>query len=157
MPQRKLLEERRRCPIEQWAAKPFTSTNNVDQAPLVERFEDRSRADAPYLFDLGSADWLPIGNYCQSLQCGCRQTLWPRRELSPLDRFGVLRTRQNLPSSRDFDELYAMTVRIVVDAQLLECRLERRFAFVGVSGDRAQIVDSDRSSAREERCFKQLR
>ena len=25
MPQRKLLEERRRCPIEQWAAKPFTS------------------------------------------------------------------------------------------------------------------------------------
>ncbi len=156
MPKRKLLEERWCRSIQQWAAKPFTAPKDVDQAPFVERLENRSSADTPYLFDLGSANWLSIGNYCQSLECGGRQTLWPRRKLSPLDRFGVLRPRQNLPSTCNLDELYSMTVSIVVGAQLFEGSLQRRLAFLGVRRDRAQIGDSDGRGAREERRFKQL-
>ena len=156
MPKRKLLEERWCRSIQQWAAKPFTAPNDVGQAPFVERLENRSSADTPYLFDLGSANWLSIGNYCQSLERCSGQTLWSCRQLSPLDRLGVLRPRQNLPSTCNLDELYSVTSSIVVCAQLFEGSFQRHLAFVGVRGNPAQIVDRDGRCAREERRFKQL-
>ena len=156
MPKRKLLQERRCRSIEKWAAKPFTAPNDVDQSSLVERFQNRSSTDTPDFLDLCSADGLSIGNYCQSLERRSGQTLWSCRELSPLDRLGVLRPRQNLPSTRNLDELYSMTSSIVVCAQLFEGSFQRRLAFVGVRGNPAQIVDRDGRCAREERRFKQL-
>jgi hypothetical protein len=50
-----------------------------------------------------------------------------------------------------------MTIRVVMDAQLSECRLERRFRVVGVRRHRPQGVNWHWCGAREERRLKQLR
>ncbi len=123
----------------------------------MEGFKNRASTDTPDLFDFCAADRLSIGNDRQRLQRRCRQSLWPRRELCPLDRFCVFRTRQNLPSTGNLDELHSVTIRVVVQPQLFERRLQCRIALVGVRSYRTQVGSRHRCRAREKRCFKQLR
>jgi len=80
-----------------------------------------------------------------------------RGQLRALNRLCVLGARQDLPASRDFHELDTVTVDVVVQAQLLECRFERRLPVFGVLRDCFERIDWNGSSAREERRFKQLR
>jgi hypothetical protein len=156
MPQRKLLEEQSRSAVMKRTPQAFTPADDVDQAALVKRFENRPRTDTPDLLDLGATDWLPVGNYRERFERRRRQSLRPRGKLRPLYRFGVLGPGQYLPTSGNRHELDTVTIGVVVMPQLLERGLER-LRFVGVRSYRAQSVGWDRSGAREERRFKQLR
>ena len=157
MPQCELLKERRSGAVEKWAAETFASPGDVDEAALVQRFENRSRANSPYLFDFRSAYRLPVSDYGESFERRRGQALRPRGQLGSLDCLGVLWAGKNLPAAGDFDQLDSVTVGVVVLSQLLERRIERRLAIVGVGGHEAQRVDRNGNSAREERRLKQLR
>src|SRR5689334_6826079 len=61
MPERELLEERRRRPIEERAAQPFGSPNDVDQAALEQRLEHAAHRHAANLLDVGAANGLAVG------------------------------------------------------------------------------------------------
>src|SRR4051812_38835651 len=108
MSQRELLEERPGGAVEQRTSKTFAATDDVDQPALVERLENRAGADATNLFDLPSADRLPVGDYRQCFERRRREPLGPCGQLRPLDRFGVLGPGEDLPAARDLDELDAM-------------------------------------------------
>ena len=54
-----------------------------------------------------------------------REPLRARGELRALDRLGVLGARQDLPAAADLDELDAMSVDVVVLAQLVERGAQR--------------------------------
>src|SRR5256885_16477584 len=114
MPQRELLQERRRRTIEKRPSETFSPTDNVDESALVQRFEDRTGADTANLFDLSASDGLAVGDDRQRLErCG-RQPLWARGELNALDRFRVFWPRQNLPATGDFNELHTVPVAVVM-------------------------------------------
>jgi len=148
MPQRKLLEEQGCSAVMKRTPQAFAPADDVDQAALVKRFENRPGTDTP--------DRLTVGNYRERFERRRRQSLRPRGKLRPLYRFGVLGPGQYLPTSGNRHELDTVTIGVVVKPQLFERGLER-LRFVGVRGYRAQRVGWDRSGAREERRFKQLR
>ena len=68
MPQRELLQERRRRAVVKRTPEAFAAPDDVDQSALVKRLEDRSRPDAPDLFDLGAADRLAVGDDRERLE-----------------------------------------------------------------------------------------
>src|SRR4051812_27528816 len=114
MPERELLEEGRCCSVKKRTAQSLASTDDVDQTTLVERLENRARADAADLLYLGSPDGLPVRDDCQCFEGGGRETLGTRGKLSALDRFRILRPREDLPTASDFDQLDAVAVGVVV-------------------------------------------
>ena len=157
MPQCKLLEEQGCGAIEERTPQAFTATNDVDQPALVEGLENGSRTDTSDLLDLRATNRLAVGYYREGLECRRRQPLGPRGEVRPLYRFGVLGSGQDLPPSGNRHELDTVAIGVVVKAQLFEGGLERRLRVVSVRSYRAQRIGRNRSGAREERRFKQLR
>src|SRR5690242_3716859 len=105
MPQRELLQKRRRRTIEKRPAESLPAADDVDKCALVERFENRARTHTTDLLYLGASDRLSVGDDRERLERGGRQPLRASGELGALDRFGVFRPRQNLPAAGDFDEL----------------------------------------------------
>src|SRR6185503_6608289 len=120
MTESELLEKRGSGPIHQRSPQAFASSNDIDQPALVQGFQDRSGADAANFLDLRSADRLTIGDDGEGFQRRGGETLRARGELSPLDRLGVLGPRQDLPATGYLDQLHAVTVVVVMEAQLLE-------------------------------------
>src|SRR5688500_1232392 len=118
--QRELLEEDRGRAVEQRPADSLAAPDDVDEPALVDRLENAADGDAADLLDLGAADRLPVGDDRQRLERGRRETLRARRELGALDRLGVLRARQDLPALADLHELDAVTIDLVVLADLVD-------------------------------------
>src|SRR4051812_41244126 len=114
MPERELLEEGRCCSVKKRTAQSLASTDDVDQTTLVERLENRARADTANLLYLSASYGLTVRDDCQCFECRGRETLGTRGKLSALYGFRILRPRQNLPATRDFDQLDAMAVGVVV-------------------------------------------
>jgi transposase len=83
------------------------------------------------------------------------QALGPRRELCTLDGLRVLGAREDLPAATDLHELHAMSIHVVVLAQLVERGGEGGPGGLGVEGE--QLLGGNGSSAGEQRRFKQLR
>jgi hypothetical protein len=157
MPESELLEERRSRSVMERPSQTFAPADDVNQPTLAQRLEDRACPHSSYLLNLRSPDRLSVRDYRERLERRCGKALWACRQLSALDRFGVFGARKDLPATRNFDQLDAMTVGVVVVSQLIERRVERGLAIVGVSSHEAQRVDRNRNGAREERRFKQLR
>src|SRR5688500_8797756 len=118
MAESELLEEDRRRAVQKWAANAFGATGDLDQAAVMERLEHTANRDAPDLLDLCAPDRLPIGDECQRLECGGRESMGPCRELRALDRFGVLGAGEDLPATTDLDQLDPVAVVVVVLPQL---------------------------------------
>ena len=121
----------------------------------MQRLQHAAHRHAANLLDFSAPQWLPIRDERQRLEGGGTESRWPRRQLRPLDRFGVLGPREDLPTAADLDQLDAMPVDIIVLAQLVERGGNRRFRRLGI--ERGEFVGRDGASAGEQRRFKQLR
>src|SRR6266498_2684707 len=117
MAERELLQKARRGSIQERPPHAFAATDHFDQLALVKRLEHLARPDAANLFDLGAANGLAVGDDRESLERGGRKPLRSRRNLRALDHFGEFRPREYLPTTRDFDQLDAVAVVIVMTAQ----------------------------------------
>src|SRR6185437_2829523 len=153
MPQCEMLQEQWRGAIQQRTPHPLAATNDVHETALLERLENRARADTANVLDLHSANRLAIRNYRECLQRRARQTLRPRRELRALDRLRVFRTREYLPPVAHSNELHAVALVVVTLANFIQRRRDG-----GGSGFRIQLtqcVRGNRARTREERGFQQ--
>src|SRR5687768_11169472 len=120
MPEREMLEEQRGRPVQQRAAQAFRAPNHVDESALVQRLEHTAYVYSADLLHLRAADRLAIGDDRERLERGGRQALRTGRQLRALDRFGVLRASEDLPAAADLGELHAMSLDVVVLADLVE-------------------------------------
>ena len=132
MPQREVLEKDRRRAIQQWTSQPLATSDDVDQAALVQRFQHAANGDAANLFDVGTPDRLAIGNDGQRLQGGGGETLWPRRQLGALDGLGVLGARKELPATGNLLKLHAVPIDVVMLAKLVDRRVQRGRRGLGI-------------------------
>src|SRR5438067_3161561 len=155
MSQSEMLQEHWRRAVHERTAEPFATTNYVDQTALVERLEHATDRHATNLLDLGATDRLTVCNNGECLERGRGETLRARRELRPLDCFGVFGARENLPTTGDLLQLDAVTVDVVMLAQLIDRRGDRRGR--GFGRECRELFTGYRASAREERRLKQLR
>src|SRR5579862_3617376 len=99
MPQRELLEERRRRSIEERAAEPFGSPNDVDQAALEQRLEHAAHRHTANFLDVGARDGLAVRDDRQRLERRRGEALRPGRQLGTLDGLRELRAREYLPAA----------------------------------------------------------
>src|SRR5689334_2735958 len=131
MAESKVLEEYGRRAIHERSAEAFSTTHHVDETTLMQRLQHAADCDAANLFDFRSTDRLAIRDDRQRLEGGSRETLRTRGELRTLDRFGVLRSRENLPTAGDLLQLDPMTVDVIVFAQFVDGGGECRRRFIG--------------------------
>src|SRR5206468_7093818 len=136
-------------------AHPLPASDDVDESALMERLEHAADRDAANLLDLGATDRLAVGDQRERLQRGSAQPCRPRGELRALDRLGVLGAREDLPPTADLHELDAVTVDVVVLAELVERGGERRLRGLRVEG--RELLAREGASAGERRRFQQLR
>lgn len=155
--ERELLEKSGRGAVKKRASHPFAASNDLDQLTLVQRLEHLAAPNAADVLDLGTSDWLAIGNDGQSFEGRRRKPLRSRGELRALDRLGELGSRQYLPATCNFDELDSVAVVVVVTLQLLERGNDVVGRCLAIGGHRLQVGDGNWVGAREERRFKQLR
>src|SRR5688572_19908600 len=151
----KMLQKQRRRPVEQRSAHSLTAADDVDETPLVQRLEDAANGDPANLLDLGASNRLTVRDDRERLERRRRQSLRARGQLRALDRLGVLDAREDLPPSGKLRELDAMTVGLVVLAQLVQRLLDDGGRRLGIQG--GQLVGRNRARARKERGLKQLR
>lgn len=157
MSKRELLEKSRCGSVKKRPTHSFAASNDFDELTLVKRLEHLSRANAPNLFDLCAANGLAIRDDGQRLERSGRQTLGPGGKLRSFDRLGVFWTRENLPSTRHFDQLYAVLIVIVMPAERGQGSGDVVTGNFIVGNHRLEICDSNRVRAGEQRGFKQLR
>jgi len=121
MTQRKLLEESRSRSVKERSAQSLTTPHDIDESALVKRLEYRPGANASDLLDLRATNRLPVRDDGERLECRRRKTLGPRGQLGTLDGFGVLGPGKDLPAATDFYQLDAVTIHLVMLAQLFQC------------------------------------
>ena len=155
MAQRELFEEERRRSVQQRTPQSFATRDDFDERALEQRLENRADIHAAYLGDLGAADWLPVRDNRQRFERGARQPVRAHGHLRAFDRFGVLGTGEDLPTTTLLDELYAVAVHVVVLAEFVECRLHGSLRRIVI--EPRELFGRNRPRARKERGFKQLR
>ena len=126
-----MLEKHRCRAVHQRAAESFTSADDIDEPTLVKRLQHAANADAANLFDFGAADRLSIRDDRECLEGGCGESLWARRELRAFDGFRVFGAREYLPATADFLQLDAVSVYVVMLAELVDRGRNRRRRIVG--------------------------
>src|SRR5260221_13277183 len=147
MPQRKILEEDRRGPVQKRTSEPFAAPNDVDEPALVERLEHGADRHAPDLLDLRPTDGLTVRDERQRLQRCAAQPSRASRKLGSLDRLRVFAPREDLPSTADLHQLDTVSVHVVMLAQLLERSRDSRFRRLGL--ERSKLIGGNSAGAGE--------
>lgn len=121
----------------------------------MQRLQHLSAPDAANLLNLGAPERLAVRDDRERLERRGRQALRASSKLRTLDCFGVLRTREDLESAGNFNKLYAMTIIVIMIAQLCEGFTDIALGSVGIDPHSFQIGQGDRMGARKERRLKQ--